>query len=447
MRATWLLFAVLVLIPRVAATQGDPVGPEFRVNTFTTNIQAHVPRSPQTPLAALSSWYGRACGQGTRLRCVRPALRRQQRRSAWPGIPRQHVHDGWTGLSIRRLRFRGQLRRRLEKLRARRRLASGIVGQRYSSSGSPQGPSSSSTPTRRTTQVAAVGGCRPLRRLRRRLAEQLPRTARVRCLRPALRQLRGAPGRRVPCQHLHDRQPVPASHRQPSMLRAISSSSGRAMDRTARLTASSASVSPAPERPWVRSSASTRTRPANSLSIRRRRLRRQLRGRLGKRGSGRRRRRSLRPALCPSGAPSARNSASTRPQPAVKGPSPLLPTLPATSSWSGTTTLALTARASASSASGTRVPAARWVRSSGQHLHHEQPGRSDRRRRRHRQLRRGLEQQPAGWVGLRRLRPALQHDRPRRADALPRGVAAREKQRGRRVAPPSSVGTANGCYS
>jgi hypothetical protein len=40
MRATWLLFAILMLIPRVAATQGDPVGPEFRVNTYTSNIQA-----------------------------------------------------------------------------------------------------------------------------------------------------------------------------------------------------------------------------------------------------------------------------------------------------------------------------------------------------------------------------------------------------------------------
>jgi hypothetical protein len=41
MRATWVLFAVLVVIPRAAAPQGDPVGPEFRVNTFTTAPQTN----------------------------------------------------------------------------------------------------------------------------------------------------------------------------------------------------------------------------------------------------------------------------------------------------------------------------------------------------------------------------------------------------------------------
>jgi hypothetical protein len=39
MRVTWLLFVVLTLIPRGAAAQGNPLGPEFRVNTYTTSYQ------------------------------------------------------------------------------------------------------------------------------------------------------------------------------------------------------------------------------------------------------------------------------------------------------------------------------------------------------------------------------------------------------------------------
>ena len=39
MRPAWLPFVVLTLIPRVGAPQGDPVGPEFRVNTYTTDYQ------------------------------------------------------------------------------------------------------------------------------------------------------------------------------------------------------------------------------------------------------------------------------------------------------------------------------------------------------------------------------------------------------------------------
>ena len=39
MRAVLLSFAVLVLIPCAAWSQGNPLGPEFRVNTYTTNDQ------------------------------------------------------------------------------------------------------------------------------------------------------------------------------------------------------------------------------------------------------------------------------------------------------------------------------------------------------------------------------------------------------------------------
>jgi hypothetical protein len=39
MQRTLLLLVVVAFIPRAAAAQGDPLGPEFRVNTFTTNHQ------------------------------------------------------------------------------------------------------------------------------------------------------------------------------------------------------------------------------------------------------------------------------------------------------------------------------------------------------------------------------------------------------------------------
>jgi hypothetical protein len=39
MRRTWLLLFALVLLPRGAGAQGDPIGPEFQVNTYTTGGQ------------------------------------------------------------------------------------------------------------------------------------------------------------------------------------------------------------------------------------------------------------------------------------------------------------------------------------------------------------------------------------------------------------------------
>ena len=39
MQRALLLLIVVALIPRAAAAQGEPVGPKFRVNTYTTHIQ------------------------------------------------------------------------------------------------------------------------------------------------------------------------------------------------------------------------------------------------------------------------------------------------------------------------------------------------------------------------------------------------------------------------
>ena len=42
MRRARLLSLVLTFLPAAAWPQGNPVGPEFRVNTYTTDIQAGV---------------------------------------------------------------------------------------------------------------------------------------------------------------------------------------------------------------------------------------------------------------------------------------------------------------------------------------------------------------------------------------------------------------------
>src|SRR6185436_20129943 len=40
MQRALLLLVVVAFIPRAAAAQGEPVGPEFRVNTYTTYYQS-----------------------------------------------------------------------------------------------------------------------------------------------------------------------------------------------------------------------------------------------------------------------------------------------------------------------------------------------------------------------------------------------------------------------
>ena len=39
MQRALLLLVVVAFIPRAAAAQGDPLGPEFRINTYTTDSQ------------------------------------------------------------------------------------------------------------------------------------------------------------------------------------------------------------------------------------------------------------------------------------------------------------------------------------------------------------------------------------------------------------------------
>ena len=172
------------------ASTGAPLGPEFRVNTFTTGNQARsgrgrtppatssssgpaTPRTgrpsafsasatpapappsdpssgstpirrtrsavrPSPPTPSATSWSSGAAHAGRlELRRFRPALR-QLRRSPRPRVPRQHLHHERPGPAVRGGRRGRQLRRRLGQLRAGR-LGQGVFGQRYASSGAPLG--------------------------------------------------------------------------------------------------------------------------------------------------------------------------------------------------------------------------------------------------------------------------------------------------------------------
>ena len=219
-----LLLISLVLAPCSAWPQGDPLGPEFRVNTYTTRRSRGILRRRRL-LRQLRRRLVRARGQdGRRLRRLRPALR-QLGDAPRPGVPRQHLHDGL-----------------------------------------PISPSVAADARGNFVVVWRADG--QLRTIRR--------------LRPALRQLRTPPRPGVPRQHLHDGlsgvRPIRPSPPTPP---ATSSSSGDSFNQDGSATASSASATPAPAPPSARSSASTPTRRTTSgLSVRRRRLLRQLRRRL-----------------------------------------------------------------------------------------------------------------------------------------------------------------------
>jgi hypothetical protein len=138
MRATWVLFAVLLLIPRAAAAQGDPVGPEFRVNAFTSNSQsiARIAADSSgnffvvawTSLSQDGSGYG-VFGQrydantGTPLG---PEFRVNTYTTGGQDFPSVASDSAGNFVVV----WRGY---------GPDGSASGILGQRYSSSGSPQG--------------------------------------------------------------------------------------------------------------------------------------------------------------------------------------------------------------------------------------------------------------------------------------------------------------------
>ena len=175
MRRALLVCVALVSVPRAAWPQGDPLGPEFRVNTYTPSDQ----------------------------------------------IP-----------SVRGLGQRRQLRRRLDRAPARtvRSLASSASAT--PAPAFPSAPSSASTPTPRTTNPFRPWPSDAAGNFVVVWHELRPGRLGLRRLRPALRQLRRAPRPRVPRQHLHHERPSRSvrGRRTPP---ATSSSSGRASARTA----------------------------------------------------------------------------------------------------------------------------------------------------------------------------------------------------------------------
>ena len=262
------------------ASSGAPLGPEFRVNTYTTGDQS-CPVRRRRRLRQLRRRLGERRPGRLGLRRLRPALR-QLRRAPRPGVPRQHLHDGLSALSVRGRRLLRQLRRRLGERRPGRRRATASSASATPAPAPPSARSSASTPTRRT--LSAV-----------------------------------RPSPRTP----------PAT----------SSSSGTSDGQDGSGSASSASATPAPALPSARSSASTPTRRATGASVRRRRRLRQLRRRLGQRqqdGSATASSASATPAPAPPSAPSSASTPTRRASARSRRPSP--PTPPATSSSSGRAT-------------------------------------------------------------------------------------------------------------
>ena len=196
------LVSLLLCLLGAAVALAQPVGPEFRVNTYTTSYQAIPSVASDASGNFVVVWT--SVTRTARPRRLRPALR-QHRRPARPRVPRQHLHDDLPALPVRRRRLR------------------------------PATSSSSGT---------ATPGRLGLRRLR-----------------PALRQLRRAPRSRVPRQHLHDGLPD-RSVRRRRRLRQLRRRLGELRPGRLGPAASSASATPAPARPSAPSSASTPTRRA-----------------------------------------------------------------------------------------------------------------------------------------------------------------------------------------
>ena len=176
MRRTGTLFLfALVSIPRAAWPQGEPLGPEFRVNTYTTGYQL----SPSVASDAAGNFvvfwdsfrgqdgsvplgiFGqRYASSGTPLG---PEFRvNTYTRAADPSVAADSSGNFvvvWAGTSGG---------------------ASGIIGQRYANSGVPLGPEFRvNTYTIDVQSVQSVRGRRLRRQLRRRLAELTIRTARA----------------------------------------------------------------------------------------------------------------------------------------------------------------------------------------------------------------------------------------------------------------------------
>ena len=147
-RARLLLFSAGVLVPGAAWPQGDPVGPEFRVNTYTTGSQVRPSVAADTSGNFVVVWES----------------------------------DSEDGSSY------------------------GIFGQRYASSGAPLGLEFRVNTYTTGDQDPAGRGLDGSGNFVVVWQSDRQDGATARGLRPAVRELRRAPRRRVPCQHVYDRR-------------------------------------------------------------------------------------------------------------------------------------------------------------------------------------------------------------------------------------------------
>ena len=200
MQRALLLLVVVAFIPRAAAAQGDPLGPEFRVNTFTTR-----PPAPSVHRRRIRPATSSSSGAATTQDGSASGIFGQRYASAggpWAPSSASTPTRRATRLSVRGLRRHRQLRRRLGERPGR--LVAGVFGQRYASSGAPLGAEFRVNTYTTNAQRLSIRRLRFRRQLRRRLGQL--RTGRFELwhLRPALRQFRRTPWLRVPSQHLYD---------------------------------------------------------------------------------------------------------------------------------------------------------------------------------------------------------------------------------------------------
>jgi len=153
-----LLATVLLLLPRAAFTQGDPVGPEFRVNTYTTAAQSAVSVAVDAAGNFIVVWRSLHDGDGYGMFGQRFAS------SGSPLGPEFRVNSYTTGTQ-----GQGSVARSVAADAAGNFVVVwqssqeapplGIFGQRFASSGSPLGPefhvNSYTTGTQFNPEVAA----------------------------------------------------------------------------------------------------------------------------------------------------------------------------------------------------------------------------------------------------------------------------------------------------
>ena len=198
--------AVFSLVPSAASAQGDPQGPEFRVNTYTTNQQLFPSVAADSAGNFVVVWHELSPGQDGSDFGI---FGQRYDSSGAPLGPefRVNTYTPPVSTSGRRLGLRRQLRRRLDELRPGR-LGYGVFGQRYASSGAPLGPEFRVNTYTTSSPDAFPPWPRTPPATSSSSGRATPRTARADGIFGQRYAASGAPlGPGVPRQHLHDELP------------------------------------------------------------------------------------------------------------------------------------------------------------------------------------------------------------------------------------------------